>query len=468
MKLRLTHIGPIREIEFDINADLTFVYGKNNIGKSYAITIMYLILKNYVFGFSSTNRFNLAYDYWPVPHFDKIHGHDKIISHFETSNEDLDITQIVKDNFSRFLTIIFVKNFEESLKSSFGDITNLNNKITNTNLSINLKFDTFEFAITESNNELSVENIKLDSPCVCKKSQQHRKPRTTSKHLTFYYNSPQQFDADLQEYLASKFRESIIEIFKNIRQVYYLPASRSGLYRALNAFSQILVELSRKRSFLRQKVVLPSISEQDSDYFSKINEINLKRVNQKFHPAAKTIENKLLKGEVIFDQQTKQILFKPNNSNIRLELLATSSMIAEVSPIVLYLKYIISSDDAVRRKKEFDSTPIIFIEEPEAHLHPEAQLILMECFVELVNLGAKLVITSHSNYMFSKLNNLISAKRIDSSKVSGYQFINTDTGSIYEKLPISELGMEDQNFVDTSELLYAEKLEIIESMNPND
>jgi predicted ATPase len=222
--------------------------------------------------------------------------------------------------------------------------------------------------------------------------------------------------------------------------------------------------LAKKRNFLSEKIVLPRISEQDSDYFSKINEINIKRTSQKYNPIAENIEKNLLKGKVSFDQATKQILFHPNNTDIDLEILGTSSMIAEVSPIVLYLHHIIGSEEDGRRRRD-TGRPIIFIEEPEAHLHPDAQTSLMECFVDLVKMGAKLVITSHSNYMFIKLNNLIAEKKINKEIINGTIFFQGKKGSCSNRIPMSDIGMEDNNFVEVAENLYYEKIQIIEKMD---
>ena len=283
-----------------------------------------------------------------------------------------------------------------------------------------------------------------------------------------YYTGEDQFLDDIHAHFDNLYKNSVLSILTKINSVYYLPASRSGLYRALNAFSQILAELAKKRNFLREKIVLPSISEQDSDYFSKINEINIRRKNQKFNSIAENIESNLLKGKVSIDQATKQILFHPNKTGINLELLGTSSMIAEVSPIVLYLRYIINSEEDVIRGKGGSGMPIIFIEEPEAHLHPEAQIVLMESFADLVKMGAKLVITSHSNYMFQKLNNLIAEKKIDKEIINGTIFFQGEKGSCSRTLPISDLGMEDHNFVEVAEGLYNEKIKIIEKMDADD
>lgn len=464
MKLHIRNIGPISDIEFDVDSNLTFIYGKNNIGKSYAITFLYLILKNYVFDTPLMNRYPYAYDYFPMVVIDYKDGFKQVFETAEKENGDIDITDLVNAYFAKFISSIFSSGLSDSLRSSFGDISNLNNKISNGKFELCLTFSSFKIIITEDNNELVTKYDGYNRKYACRKVQRHLHPRADGDKTILYYNNEKQFMQDLQIHVFSYYRKSINEINSKINNVYYLPASRSGLYRALNAFSQILVELAKKRSFLHQKIILPSISEQDSDYFSRINEINTKRINQKFSNIASTIESKLLKGEVSFDQKTKQILFRPNNVDINLELLGTSSMIAEVSPIVLYLRYIIGSDDDVRRRKDPTGSPIIFIEEPEAHLHPEAQVELIECFIDLVKSGAKLVITSHSNYIFNKLNNLIAEKKIDQKDVKGYLFFQSDNGSCCKSIPINDFGMDDGNFVDIAEKLYNEKLSIIDKM----
>jgi predicted ATPase len=462
MKLHLKNIGPIDAIDIDVDSDLTFIYGKNNIGKSYAITILYLILKNLVFDLPYPGRYPLRY--LPNISFDDIEDNIiEIINNKLEDSIDFDITDNITHCFSSFISEIFLSRFENSLHNSFGDISNLKNKISNGPLELCMEFEEYDIHIKEKKNKLYAEYDGKGIKYICRKVRQHRYPKVENDLVILYYTEKSQFIEDIHGYFNNFYRNSIISILSKISNVYYLPASRSGLYRALNAFSQILVELAKKRSFLREKIVLPSISEQDSDYFSKINEINMRRTNPKFNSIAKNIEENLLKGKVSFDQATKQILFHPNNTDIHLELLGTSSMIAEVSPIVLYLRYIIGFDD-FRRSSESSGGPIIFIEEPEAHLHPEAQTSLIECFIDLVKMGAKLIITSHSNFMFDKLNNLIAEKRIERGIINGIIFFQGEKGSYSKTIPMSDIGMEDYNFVEVAEKLYSEKIKIIEEM----
>ena len=45
MIIELQNFGPIKSFKFDTSKDMHAIFGKNNIGKSYAISAVYLILK---------------------------------------------------------------------------------------------------------------------------------------------------------------------------------------------------------------------------------------------------------------------------------------------------------------------------------------------------------------------------------------------------------------------------------------
>jgi predicted ATPase len=175
---------------------------------------------------------------------------------------------------------------------------------------------------------------------------------------------------------------------------------------------------------------------------------------------AKEIEQTILGGEVIFDDDTKKMIYKPYNTDLYLEMFQVSSMAAEISPLVLFLKYIIAPS---HNKKE--SKSLLFIEEPEAHLHPEIQVKLMEIFAKLVKENIKIIITSHSDFMFNKMNNLILEKKLDVSNISAIIFEQSEQGSISKVLPTDKLGVEDENFITTIEHLFNERTEIIERLN---
>jgi len=77
----------------------------------------------------------------------------------------------------------------------------------------------------------------------------------------------------------------------------------------------------------------------------------------------------------------------------------------------------------------------------------------------------KLVMTSHSNYIFNKASNLVIDNKIDKEKFDAILFESTPEGSIARNLDTDEYGIEDDNFIDTAESIYEEKLELINKLN---
>ena len=138
-------------------------------------------------------------------------------------------------------------------------------------------------------------------------------------------------------------------------------------------------------------------------------------------------------------------------------------MISEIAPIVAHLKYIIKD---YNKLDALQSPNLLFIEEPEAHLHPKIQVELMKLFVNLSKSGVKVIVTSHSNYLFNKLSNLILAKEIDTDSVEVYHFKMGENGSYVDKnsMKIDVEGIEDANFSEIAEELYAERLGLYENL----
>ncbi len=88
---------------------------------------------------------------------------------------------------------------------------------------------------------------------------------------------------------------------------------------------------------------------------------------------------------------------KPNK--IRLHL--SSSMVTETSPLLVGLWHWIESGN------------LVVIDEPESHLHPEAQRKLVYGLAEAVNQGLNLILITHSPYILSCVNNLIKFNKIN-------------------------------------------------------
>ena len=117
--------------------------------------------------------------------------------------------------------------------------------------------------------------------------------------------------------------------------------------------------------------------------------------------AIRFIENNVLKGEVDLDESSglprPDVTYKTEAGKFTLN--QTSSMVSELAPLVLFLKYLVNPND------------LLILEEPESHLHPAAQRQLARGIVRLVNAGVKVLITTHSDIFVSQINNLLALRQ---------------------------------------------------------
>jgi predicted ATPase len=127
-------------------------------------------------------------------------------------------------------------------------------------------------------------------------------------------------------------------------------------------------------------------------------------------------------------------------------------MVKELSPIYLIIRELADKDF------------LIIIEEPESHLHPAAQIKLMEIFAKLVNEGLNILITTHSDLLLRKLAHLImesSSKKtnvyLKPEDVAVYLLKPNEKGFISQKVNIIE---ELPTFDEVIEQLYEKEKEL--------
>jgi len=117
-----------------------------------------------------------------------------------------------------------------------------------------------------------------------------------------------------------------------------------------------------------------------------------------FQLLADQIENQLQdKNRTIFTTTKmggREIKIKVKRG-LSIDLYNASSSIKQLAPLLLYLRYRAAEND------------LLIIDEPEMNLHPESQAKLLEALGILVNLGVKVLLTTHSPYFMAHLNNLV-------------------------------------------------------------
>ncbi|NGZ07224.1 MAG: AAA family ATPase [Magnetococcales bacterium] len=441
MIITMENVGPIKHYQFDLDKDFHLLIGDNSVGKSYAISIVYLVLKSFC-------------------------DDDKIYYYNQENNHGINVVDdensiLTERYYDKIKIFLYQKNIEKLFMATFNTISDMKNR-----------YNTDESKIIVSSSVLSLEyiisncvetKVKIHKKIKSQDSQQIRDPQEFDDRIIFYCKNPVLESNDLSVFFNKYF---VDEIKKYTQFKYFLPASRSGLYQALSAFNQILLELAKSRSFLKSTMTLPGISEPLSDYFMALldsgnNHKNIQDLmmennavpDEKLVAVVRQIEKEILKGTIEFDKISKKIIFISDHANMRMDLSATSSMVSEVSPIWIFIHDILQL-----KVEKGDIHAILFIEEPEAHLHPEVQVKLTEIFAGLIQCGVKVVMTSHSNYIFNKVNNVLLAGQLDPAQVQVTVMRMEEGGSVGHPLPVDALGVDDENFVDVAERLYEEKM----------
>jgi hypothetical protein len=468
MKICIHCFGPIYHYEFDLDKDFHLIVGENSVGKSYAITLVYLIIK----GFLSVESHNLISFF-----FD---GAVKADSLLEGLNERLsqvgerksvDVKRFVEAGLRNLLIGSFLSRLQASVDGTFDSDSVLKNQHADEDFQVVIEAQACSITLSLEDKRLSISRVSVNSQYLVRVVRTNRSPTTTRAGRTIYHNldSPDFIKFNFADEIIGLLSEVADEVFERCATIHYLPASRSGLYQALSAFGQIVAELSKSRAFITRRIDLPNISEPLSDYFLKLSNITVQTrrfADSKLDDIASGIEDDILGGKVEFDSKTKRIMFRPGKTTLRLDLSVTSSMVSELSPIVTYLRYILTEPtrrSVASRKRETILQSLIIIEEPEAHLHPKVQVKLVEQFAALTKLGVKVVITSHSNFVFNKASNLVIAGKLSPAKVAATLFRMETHGSVGKRLAIDAYGIDDENFVDTSESLFIEKSDLVAS-----
>lgn len=477
MKITVKNFGPIDSFCYELEDDFLLIVGDNNIGKSYALSLVYLILKV----LTRRQRTFWYYDEAPESRFPGVGSISKWREEIEKRFDAKDVspTEIcITDEFRAhaigYFEAMILQPLQESLYGTFSELSNLQNRKSKNPVEITLETPQCTIAIQLKEGKVSIADIKLTNPViVVRRVKTNRSTRESDGKTTVYYSTDhrRQFEVRYYGLLLTTHRRFLNAVSKHVIDIHYLPASRSGLYQALSAFGQIVAELSKNRTMLSKKIELPGISEPLSDYFIKLSEVrpSSSHGDSPYLVAAAEIEKSVLKGVVDVDSKTKRITFSQSDIDLKLDLSATSSMVSEISPIVSYLKYVLPRIEAQAVNNGNDSPlmkQVLFIEEPEAHLHPEIQVLLTTIFALIVKTTrTKIVMTSHSNYVFNKISNLIIDKSIDREHFKALIFERTETGSSARQVQVSEYGIVDENFADVSESIYQERIKLIDSLN---
>ena len=242
----------------------------------------------------------------------------------------------------------------------------------------------------------------------------------------------------------------------------YVPASRSGILLGHKTLAGLIVgQISR--AWL-EPIEVPRLPGVVSDLIQDLLLLERKlppesRVQQ----AIDYLEGNVTKGTVEIEMVAEYPEVYYQNQSGKYMLHQVSSMVSEIAPIILYLKYLVRPGQ------------LFIIEEPESHVDAENQRRLARAIAMLVNAGVKVLITTHSDFFVNQLNNLLllssvsprrrAARRytarevLNPSDVGAYFFRPGDEGTLVETLEVTaEGGMSAEQFSDVHIATYDEAI----------
>ena len=253
-------------------------------------------------------------------------------------------------------------------------------------------------------------------------------------------------------------------------QSFYLPASRTGMARTYKVISGSLVRRSSLGG-VQPKVRGTALSGIITEFLGNLISLDKRMGSQQgdtdLENAIGFIEQNVLHGEIDLDESAglpyPEIAYESAAGKFTVE--HTSSMVSELAPLILFLKYLIRPGD------------LLILEEPESHLHPAAQLQLARGIARLVNADVQVLITTHSADFIDQINNLISMSNVSEEtwasmglkredclnpeQVSayGFRFDGDLGGSVTYQLPVgTDVGIEEEEFLPITELLYEQAI----------
>ena len=200
---------------------------------------------------------------------------------------------------------------------------------------------------------------------------------------------------------------------------YYLPADRTGVMHAHQVVVSALIGRTAHAALSPESPdsPLPALSGVLADFIRRLvtlqqpipGQLGRRRNGRQADPdLAVRLEEEILAGAVRTESlpglSYPEFFYRPTGWSEDLPLTRSSSMVSELAPVVLYLRYVIRVGDT------------LIIEEPEAHLHPEKQVQFVQLLARAVRAGIRVVMTTHSEWVLEEITNLARASKLPAAQ----------------------------------------------------
>lgn len=378
MRVKVKNLGVLKEAEFDLG-DLTIICGKNNTGKTYATYALY--------GFLTTGRhmseMQIKDDSCIASLMQKGSGNisiDRYLGKIDT------ILKNVCGNYTKELPRIFASSEDKFTNAEFSLDVNKEN------FSLPSKFKR-SFRLGESIRLSVSKNENDNSPKVSLVQEDNEDdgseiPQGLIKRIVYDIVIQILFDSVLPKktFIASVERTGAAIFRKE------LDFARNRLLEKMKKAEEKIDPMELLRSAYED---YPLPVTHNVDFTREIEGIDKKNSFLAMkHPDVLDDFSNIIGGNYKV-RKNQGVYYQPKGKSVRLNMGESSSSVRSMLNVGFYLRHVANHGD------------LLMIDEPELNLHPENQRRIARLFARLVNLGIKVFVTTHSDYIIKELNALI-------------------------------------------------------------
>lgn len=366
LTVKLKNIGIIKQAEFTLG-DLTIICGENNTGKTYIAYALY--------GFLSSWR-----ELIPITISDA-----QIRQLFIEKNLKIELTRtgdwILADaceNYTKQLDEIFAASEDTFQNSEFHF---LSDEIDICNEEYNGSYGSFLLFLKREGSEELTLTLKME-----KGEEREIDAAIVRNAINVIIKCAPFFDSVPIPFIFSSERTGTAIFRKE------LDYARS---RLLDEMAQSDKNIDTRQLLSKAYQSYPSPIRENIDFSRRLDDFaKNKSFIAKEHPDVLEDFTDIVGGEYAITQHD-QLYFVPRGTQTKLTMVESSSAVRSLLDFSFYLRHIAKKGD------------LLMVDEPELSLHPENQRCIARLFARLVNLGIKVFITTHSDYIVKELNTLI-------------------------------------------------------------
>ncbi len=414
LKLSVTNFGPIAKAEIDLRP-LTVFIGPSNTGKSYLAVLIYALHR-----FFSGASFGLPFrsSVWGRTERDLDMSDEEIDALIEWARRDDSALETIAPLIRRRLGDInsFAFGVYEEITRCFGIedtkgiIRHGIRKPARVELGWQRSSDSESFGYKFTMKRGGVEH-EASIPDTMLRGYEYSAASYMSRIARL--DSPDEYEGRLRDLVRKEVAASVMNHLSDTfgSQIvmplsdfaYYLPASRTGIMHAHRVVVASLIDRAPRAGF-DQAPTEPTLSGVLADFLRQLVEIDDSRPlgTRQLYPReilSERLEKEMLRGKIITEHSDivryPEFHYQPDGWQDSIPLKNSSSMVSELAPVILYLR------NVVRRGN------VLIIEEPESHLHPALQVEFIRQLAAAVNLGIRVMLTTHSEWVLEELANLI-------------------------------------------------------------